>query len=51
MYNKITLQEAIDGVLKCQREANHTESYLVDLRRTYNRLLKLAAQCDQVYLS
>lgn len=39
MNNSITLKEAIDEVLKCQRENGHSESYLADMRRTYNRLL------------
>lgn len=51
MYNKFTLKEAIEGVLQCQKEAGHTESYLIDLRRTYNRLLKLATQHEEIYLS
>lgn len=51
MYNKLTLKEAIEGVLQCQKEAGHTVSYLVDLRRTCNRLLRLATQRDEIYLS
>ncbi len=51
MYNKISLQEAIDGVLQCQKEAGHPESYLIDLKRSYNRLLKLALQLKEAYLS
>ena len=44
MNNSITLKEAIDGVLKCQRENGHPESYLIDLERTYGRLLSHAEQ-------
>ena len=51
MNNNITLKEAIEGVLQCQKEANHPESYLIDLRRTYNRLLKLAGQRREEYFS
>ena len=51
MNNSITLKEAIEGVLQCQKEANHPESYLIDLRRTYNRLLKLAGKHGEEYLS
>lgn len=51
MNNNITLKEAIDGVLQCQKEAGHPESYLIDMRRTYNRLLTLAEQQGEEYLS
>lgn len=51
MCNKLTLKEAIEGVLQFQKEAGHTESYLIDLRRTYNRLLRLATQYEEIYLS
>jgi site-specific recombinase XerD len=51
MNNNITLKEAIEGVLQCKKEANHPESYLIDLRRTYNRLLKLAEQHGKEYFS
>lgn len=51
MNNNIALKEAIEGVLRCQEKANHPESYLVDLRRTYNRLLKLAGQRGEEFLS
>lgn len=39
MNNSITLKEMIDGALKWQRENRHSESYLIDLERTYRRLL------------
>lgn len=51
MCNKLTLKEAIEAVLQFQKEAGHTESYLIDLRRTYNRLLRLATQHEELYLS
>ena len=51
MNNSITLKEAIDGVLKCQRENGHPESYLIDLRRTYNRLLGHAERLGTEYLT
>lgn len=51
MNNSITLKEAIEGVLQCQKENGHPESYLIDLGRTYNRLLGLAEQCGEEYLS
>ncbi len=51
MYNKLILKEAIEGVLLCQKEAGHPESYLIDLRRTYNRLLRLTAQHEETYLT
>ena len=51
MNNNITLKEAIEGVLQCQKEANHPESYLIDLRSTYNRLLRLAEQHGEEYFS
>lgn len=35
------LKEAIEGVLKCQKENGHPESYLIGLGRIYNRLLGL----------
>ena len=51
MSNKITLKEAIEGVLQCQKKAGHTKSYLIDMERTYNRLLRLAGQCGEIYFS
>ncbi len=51
MKNKLTLEKAIEEVLQYQKEAGHTESYIIDLRRTYNRLLKLAAQHGEIYFS
>ena len=51
MNNSITLKEAIDEVLKCQRENGHPESYLIDLRRTYNRLLGHAERLGTEYLT
>lgn len=51
MNNSITLKEAIDGVLQCQRENGHPESYLIDLRRTYNRLLGHAERLGTEYLT
>lgn len=51
MNNSITLKEAIDGVLKCQRENGHPESYLIDLERTYGRLLGHAERLETKYLT
>lgn len=51
MNSNITLKEAIDGVLKCQRENGHPESYLIDLRRTYKRLLCHAERLGTEYLT
>ena len=51
MSNCITLKAAIEGVLACQKENGHTESYLIDLRRTYNRLLKHAEKLGTEYLT
>lgn len=51
MNNSITLKESIDGVLKCQRENGHPESYLIDLKRTYNRLLGHAERLGTEYLT
>jgi integrase len=49
--NKFTLEEAIEGVLQYQKQVDHTELYLIDMRRTYNRLLKLAHQHGEIYFS
>jgi integrase len=51
MNNCITLKAAIEGVLSCQKENGHTESYLIDLRRTYNRLLAHAENLGTEYLT
>lgn len=51
MNEKITLKEAIDGVLACQRENGHPESYLNDLRMKYDRLLKHASNLGTEYLT
>ena len=51
MNNNITLKKAVDGVLQYKKEAGHPESYLTDLRRTYNRLLNLAEQQGEEYFS
>jgi site-specific recombinase XerD len=51
MNNCITLKAAIDGVLSCQKENGHSELYLIDLRRTYNRLLVHAEKLGTDYLS
>ena len=44
--NSITLQEAIDGVIKCQHENGHPDSYIKNFRYTCNRLLRLADQLE-----
>ena len=51
MNNSITLREAINSVLECQRENGHPDSYLIDLQRTYNRLLIHAKQLGTEYLT
>ena len=51
MNNSINLREAINSVLECQRENGHTDSYLIDLQRTYKRLLNLAKQLGTEYLT
>lgn len=51
MIKKPTLEQAIKGVLQFQKESGHTESYLMDMRRTYDRLLKLARQHGEIYFS
>ena len=51
MYNCITLKAAIECVLSCQKENGHPESYLVDLRRTCNRLLVHAENLGTDYLN
>ena len=51
MNNSITLREAVNSVLECQRENGHPDSYLVDLQRTYNRLLNHAKQLGTDYLT
>ena len=51
MNNSITLKSAIEGVLNCQRENGHPESYLNDLRILYDRLLKHAEVLGTEYLT
>lgn len=51
MNNKITLKEAVDGVLTCQRKNGHSESYLNNLRYKYNRLLKHAESLGTEHLT
>lgn len=51
MNNSITLREAINSVLECQRENGHSDSYLVDLQRSYNRLLNHSEQLGTEYLT
>ena len=51
MNNCITLKAAIDGVLLCQKENGHTESYLSNLRGLYNRLLVHAEELGTEYLT
>lgn len=51
MVEKVTLEEAIEGVLRCLGEAGHTKLYLIAARRTYNRLLRLAEQTGEIYFS
>lgn len=51
MNNSITLREAIKSVLECQRENGHPNSYIIDLQRTYNRLLNHARELGTEYLT
>lgn len=51
MNNSITLREAIKSVLECQRENGHPDSYIIDLQRTYNRLLNHARELGTEYLT
>lgn len=51
MNRKLTLDEGIEGVLQYQKQVGHTELYLIDMRRTYNRLLNLAHQHGDIYFS
>lgn len=49
MNNKIPLGEAVENVLQCQKDAGHPESYIIDMRRTFNRLLRLADQRRETF--
>ena len=51
MNNNITLREAINSVIECQRENGHPDSYLLDLQRIYNRLLSHSKQLGTEYLT
>ena len=51
MNNSTNLREAINSVLECQRENGHPESYIIDLQRTYNRLLNHAMKLGTEYLT
>ena len=51
MNNCITLEEAINSVVECQRENGHTDSYIVNLQYTYNRLINLSKQLGTEYLT
>lgn len=51
MDNRLTLVESIAGVIQCQKDAGHTVLYIIDLERTYRRLLGLAEQMNEQYLS
>lgn len=51
MNNNITLTEAVNGVLNCQRENDHPESYLIDFKRTCNRLLGHVERLGTEYLT
>ena len=51
MSKKITLKEAIEGVLICQKNNGHTESYLYCLQIAYNRLIRHADALGIDYLS
>lgn len=44
MNNKIPLKEAVESVLQCQKDAGHPESYIIEMRKIFNRLLRLAEQ-------
>ena len=51
MNNKLPLKEAIENVLQCLKDVGHTESYIIDMRRTFNRLLRLAKQRGDTFFS
>lgn len=51
MSNKVTLKQAIEGVITCQRKNGHPDSYINCLRYIYNRLLRHAEELGVDYLS
>ncbi len=51
MEKQIPLQEAIGNVLQSLRDAGYSELTLIDTRRKYNRLIKLAEQKEEIYFS
>lgn len=51
MNYKIPLGEAVENVLQCQKDAGHPESYMIDMRQTFNRLLRLADQRREIFFS
>ena len=51
MNNSITLRDAIKSLLECQRDNGHPDSYILDLQRTYNRLLNHARELGTEYLT
>ena len=51
MKNKLPLKKAVENVLQCQKDAGHPESYVIDMRRTFNRLLRLAVQRRETFFS
>lgn len=51
MNSSITLSKAINSVLECQRANGHPDSYVIDLQRTYNRLLRHAERLGTAYLN
>lgn len=51
MNYKIPLGEVVENVLQCQKDAGHPESYIIDMRRTFNRLLRLADQRREIFFS
>lgn len=51
MNNKIPLKEAVESVLQYQKDAGHPESYIIEMRKIFNRLLRLAEQHRETFFS
>lgn len=51
MNNKLPLKEAVKSVLQCLNDAGHPESYIIVMRRTFNRFLSLAELRGETFFS
>jgi len=51
LKNQVTLEKAVEEVLKYLEAEGHTKSYLIDTERKYKRLIKLAKQEKEIYFS